>query len=51
MILHSAVERSGDRTADITLLNFEVNKLGTANVIEAKRLRSRDAAFICMTTN
>jgi CDP-paratose 2-epimerase len=51
LIIHCAAQPSHDRAADIAFLDFEVNALGTVNLLEAARQHCRDAAFIFMSTN
>ncbi len=51
LVIHCAAQPSHDKAADIALLDFEVNALGTVNLLEATRQHCRDAAFIFMSTN
>jgi CDP-paratose 2-epimerase len=51
LIIHCAAQPSHDKAADIALLDFEVNALGTVNLLEAMRQHCRDAAFVLMSTN
>jgi CDP-paratose 2-epimerase len=51
LILHCAAQPSHDKAADIAFLDFEVNALGTLNLLEAARQHCRDAAFLFMSTN
>ena len=51
LIIHCAAQPSHDRAADIALLDFEVNAMGTVNLLEATRQYCRDASFILMSTN
>lgn len=51
MIVHCAAQPSHDKAAQIPLLDFEVNALGTINLLEATRLHCPDAVFIQMSTN
>jgi CDP-paratose 2-epimerase len=51
LVIHCAAQPSHDKAADIALLDFEVNALGTVNLLEATRQHARDAAFILMSTN
>jgi len=51
LIVHCAAQPSHDKAADIALLDFEVNALGTVNLLEATRQHCRDAAFVFMSTN
>jgi CDP-paratose 2-epimerase len=50
-IVHCAAQPSHDKAADIALLDFEVNALGTVNLLEATRQRCPEAAFVFMSTN
>jgi CDP-paratose 2-epimerase len=51
LIIHCAAQPSHDKAAEIALLDFEVNAMGTVNLLEATRQHARDAAFIFMSTN
>ncbi len=51
LIIHCAAQPSHDKAADIALLDFEVNAMGTVNLLEATRQHCRDAAFVFMSTN
>lgn len=51
LIVHCAAQPSHDKAADIAMLDFEVNALGTVNLLEATRQYCRDATFIFMSTN
>jgi CDP-paratose 2-epimerase len=51
LVIHCAAQPSHDKAADIALLDFEVNAMGTVNLLEAARQHCRDAAFIFMSTN
>jgi len=51
LIIHCAAQPSHDKAADIALLDFEVNALGTVNLLEATRQHCPDAAFVFMSTN
>jgi len=51
MIVHCAAQPSHDKARDIPILDFEVNALGTVNLLEAARQYCRDAVFILMSTN
>jgi CDP-paratose 2-epimerase len=51
LIVHCAAQPSHDKARDIPLLDFEVNALGTINLLEATRQHCRDAVFILMSTN
>jgi CDP-paratose 2-epimerase len=51
LIVHCAAQPSHDKARDIPLLDFEVNALGTLNLLEATRQHCPDAVFIFMSTN
>jgi len=51
MIVHCAAQPSHDKARDIPILDFEVNALGTVNLLEAARQYCRDAVFSLMSTN
>lgn len=51
LIIHCAAQPSHDKAAQIPVLDFEVNALGTLNLLEATRLHCPDAVFIHMSTN
>lgn len=51
LIIHCAAQPSHDKAKDIPLLDFEVNALGTVNLLEATRQFCSDAVFIHMSTN
>jgi CDP-paratose 2-epimerase len=51
LIVHCAAQPSHDKARDIPVLDFEVNALGTLNLLEATRQHCRDAVFILMSTN
>lgn len=50
-IIHTAAQPSHDRAAAIPLLDFEVNALGTINLLEANRQFSLEAPFVHLSTN
>ena len=50
-ILHCAAQPSHDKARDIPTLDFEVNALGTSNLLEATRQFSPDAPFVFLSTN
>lgn len=50
-IIHCAAQPSHDRAADIALMDFDVNAVGTVNLLEATRQNCRDAVFIHVSTN
>src|SRR5215472_5939473 len=51
MIIHCAAQPSHDKARDIPILDFEVNALGTVNLLEATRRHCPDAVFIFFSTN
>src|SRR2546426_8608163 len=51
LIVHCAAQPSHDKAREIPLLDFEVNALGTLNLLEATRQHSPEAVFILMSTN
>jgi CDP-paratose 2-epimerase len=50
-IVHTAAQPSHDRAAAIPFLDFEVNALGTLNMLEAARRACPESPFIHMSTN
>src|SRR5712672_3207493 len=51
LIVHCAAQPSHDKARDIPLLDFEVNALGTVNLLEATRQHCREAVFVFLSTN
>jgi CDP-paratose 2-epimerase len=51
LIIHTAAQPSHDRAAAIPFLDFEVNALGTLNLLEAVRRYCPESPFIHMSTN
>jgi CDP-paratose 2-epimerase len=51
LIIHTAAQPSHDRAAAIPFLDFEVNALGTLNLLEAARQFCPESPFIHMSTN
>ena len=51
MIIHCAAQPSHDRASAIPLDDFDVNAVGTLNLLEATRRHAPDAVFIFMSTN
>jgi len=51
LIVHCAAQPSHDKARDIPLLDFEVNAMGTLNLLEATRQHSPEAVFVFMSTN
>lgn len=50
-IIHCAAQPSHDKAREIPHTDFEVNALGTLNLLEAARQFSSDAPFVHMSTN
>src|SRR5437899_2454858 len=51
LIVHCAAQPSHDKAKEIPLIDFEVNALGTLNLLEATRQHCAEAVFILMSTN
>ena len=51
LIVHCAAQPSHDKARDIPLLDFEVNALGTVNLLEATRQHTPEAVFVFLSTN
>ena len=51
IIVHTAAQPSHDKAAEIPFLDFEVNALGTLNLLEAVKNHCRDSVFIHLSTN
>lgn len=51
LIIHCAAQPSHDRAGDIPLLDFDINAVGTMNLLEATRRYCQDAVFIHLSTN
>lgn len=51
LIIHTAAQPSHDRAAAIPFLDFEVNAVGTLNMLEAARQFVPESPFIHMSTN
>ncbi len=51
LIVHCAAQPSHDKARDIACLDFEVNAVGTINLLEAVRQHCADSIFIHMSTN
>ena len=49
-ILHCAAQPSHDKAREIPLVDFDVNAVGTANVLEAARRHCPDARIVVMST-
>src|SRR5213596_3602232 len=50
-IIHCAAQPSHDKASEMPLVDFEVNAVGTLNLLEATRLFCPDAVFVHMSTN
>ena len=50
-LIHAAAQPSHDKAAEIPHLDFEVNAVGTLNLLEAIRAFSKDTIFIHLSTN
>lgn len=51
LVIHCAAQPSHDRAAAIPFLDFEVNAVGTLNLLEATRQHVPEAVFCHMSTN
>lgn len=51
LIVHCAAQPSHDKARDIPLVDFEVNALGTVNLLESTRQHCPDAVFVFLSTN
>ena len=51
LIIHTAAQPSHDRAAAVPFLDFEVNAVGTLNMLEAARRSCPESPFIHMSTN
>ena len=51
LVVHCAAQPSHDKARDIPLVDFEVNALGTLNLLEAARQFAPDAVFVLLSTN
>ena len=51
LIVHCAAQPSHDKAREIPILDFEVNALGTVNLLEAARQHSPEAVFVFLSTN
>ena len=50
-IVHAAAQPSHDKAASIPFDDFDVNAVGTMNLLEATRLYCKDSPFVHMSTN
>jgi CDP-paratose 2-epimerase len=51
LIVHCAAQPSHDKALEIPLLDFEVNALGTVNLLEMTRRHCPEAVFVFLSTN
>lgn len=51
LVLHCAAQPSHDKAAEIPLVDFEVNALGTMHLLESMRHYCPDGVFVLMSTN
>lgn len=51
LIVHCAAQPSHDKARDIPILDFEVNALGTVNLLEAMRQHCPEAVLVFLSTN
>lgn len=51
LVIHCAAQPSHDLARDIPFVDFEVNALGTLNLLEATRQHAPEAVFIHVSTN
>ena len=51
LIIHCAAQPSHDKAREIPLIDFDVNAVGTINLLEATRQFCPEAVFIHMSTN
>jgi CDP-paratose 2-epimerase len=51
LVIHSAAQASHDLAASRPFDDFDVNAVGTLNLLETTRQLSRDAVFVFMSTN
>ena len=50
-VIHCAAQPSHDKAKEIPLTDFDVNAVGTVNLLEANRQFSPEAPFVFMSTN
>tara|TARA_B100000900_G_C20588836_1_gene720779 strand:- start:1341 stop:2393 length:1053 start_codon:yes stop_codon:yes gene_type:complete len=51
IIIHTAAQPSHDKASEIPFIDFEVNAIGTLNLLEAVRIHCKDTVFIHLSTN
>jgi len=50
-VIHCAAQPSHDKASDIPFIDFDVNAVGTLNLLEANRQFSAESPFVHMSTN
>jgi CDP-paratose 2-epimerase len=50
-VIHCAAQPSHDKASEIALMDFDVNAVGTVNLLEASRQNSPESPFIHVSTN
>jgi CDP-paratose 2-epimerase len=51
MVVHCAAQPSHDKAGEIPVVDFDVNAVGTLNLLEATRVHAPEAVFIHVSTN
>lgn len=51
LVIHCAAQPSHDKAREIPMVDFDVNAVGTLNLLEAMRLHASRGVFIHMSTN
>lgn len=51
LIIHCAAQPSHDKAKDIPFIDFDVNAVGTLNLLEATRQTQPESVFVFMSTN
>ena len=51
LVIHCAAQPSHDKAKEIPFVDFDVNAVGTLNLLESCRLANPEAVFIFMSTN
>jgi CDP-paratose 2-epimerase len=51
LVIHCAAQPSHDKAKEIPFMDFDVNAVGTLNLLEATRQTNPEAVFIFMSTN
>jgi CDP-paratose 2-epimerase len=51
LVVHCAAQPSHEKAREIPLVDFEVNAMGTLNLLEATRQHCADAVFVFLSTN